>query len=178
MMEKMKVRVIKGKPEKRHKIVFNKIDYLGHGRKNCMLEAEVSWNGVEFTVSADVWNARHTDIYMGGQCLDTVNERYRDQIRNLELWDEVVDLWRKYHLNTMQAGTPEQMKALEDWKRETGHPSWNFDYEGLCEYLKGRNLYFVPDPENPGKTYEFGTRWLTKEIPEEDRKRMDKLMEA
>ena len=174
----MTVRVIKSKPRVEHKIKFNKIDDLQHGRKDCMLEATVSWNGVEFSVSADVWDARRTDIHTGGQCLDTVNERYRGQIKNVELWDEVFDLWRKYHLNTMQAGTPEQMKAMEEWLKETGNESWNFDYEGLCEYLKGRNLYFVPDPENPGREYEFGTRWLTKPIPDEDRKRMDKLMEA
>ena len=73
------------------------------------------------------------------------------------------DLWKKYHLNDMNAGTPEQSQALETWHKENGT---RFDYTKDCEYLKGINLYEVT--LNDGSLYRYGHGWLYREIPEND----------
>ena len=164
------------KPRKEIHIEFGKIDYRTPGRKSNLVEVDYQWNGEDFSVSASIWNQPHTDILRGGQCLDAINE-YRDKLNNPELWDEIYDLWQHWHLDTLSAGTPEQMKAEEDWKAETGNKSWNFDYDGLIEYLKKRNSYEVLDPENPGKMFAFGSRWLTWRVPDDVKKRMDRIME-
>ncbi|MBP5474645.1 MAG: hypothetical protein J6X83_00045, partial [Methanomicrobium sp.] len=62
----------------------------------------------EFTAHAMVGQA------MGGQCLDDIN-KHRDDFssENRKLWDTIYELWKKYHLNGMHAGTPEQEAAIK-----------------------------------------------------------------
>lgn len=50
----------------------------------------------EFTASGEIWNNRHTDTIRSGQCLDTIHE----YIHTL-LFEEIYDLWKRYHLNGM-----------------------------------------------------------------------------
>lgn len=55
--------------------------------------------GLEFTASANVWNSKHTDIIMGGQCLDSL-EQY---LKYNKTFKTILEMWRKYHLNGMHA---------------------------------------------------------------------------
>ena len=55
--------------------------------------------GLEFTASANVWNSKHTDIIMGGQCLDSL-EQY---LKYNKKFKTILEMWRKYHLNGMHA---------------------------------------------------------------------------
>ena len=52
------------------------------------------------SICGNVWNIRHTDILMGGQCLDEL-AKYID----CPLFKEIYRLWKNYHLNDMHAGT-------------------------------------------------------------------------
>lgn len=96
---------------------------------------------------------------------------------------ETYDLWSKYHLNNMHAGTPEQEKALEEWKAQGNI----YDYEKAYDYLKSIGLYEVPistiDKDvNPQfidcekGTYKYGYGWLKERIPEEDVQRIECLI--
>lgn len=50
---------------------LGKVDGYGNGRKTCAVEIEVELtDDGRFTASGTVWNSRHTDCIMGGQCLD------------------------------------------------------------------------------------------------------------
>ena len=128
---------------------------------------------VEFTAFAMV-GAR-----MGGQCLDEINKHRKDFTpENREVWDDVYHFWKLYHLNGMHAGTPEQEKAIEDWKAQGNR----YDYTAVCEMLKGLGLYEV---NYTGKStgryynnepYKYGHGWLVQDIPGDDLIRIEHLL--
>lgn len=96
-----------------------------------------------------------------GQCIDEIADWF---IEN-ETVQEIRKLWKKYHLNDMHAGTPEQEGALE----RAGFDGFANKYSECCEYLKRIGLY-----EQNG--YKFGTGWLKWEIPDKDLKRIENLL--
>ena len=57
-------------------IDFGKIDFENRGealnRVTVEMEYRESGGKKRFSVSANVWNSRHSDIICGGQCLDTI----------------------------------------------------------------------------------------------------------
>lgn len=117
------------------------------------------------SICGKAWNMFHTDIIMGGQCLD---ELYR-YVKN-PLFKEIYRLWKEHHLNDLHAGTPEQEKAIEKWK-EQGNI---YDYVKACEYLKSVGLYEV---EYNGEFYRYGTKCIYKPIPENDLKLIKHIIE-
>ena len=119
-----------------------------------------------FSACASVWNARHTDILMGGQCLDTILEHCKAMRAN-SLYKEIVGLWERNHLNDMHAGTEAQEKAIHEWRDKNGG---RYDYNEACDYLRSIGLY-----EDNG--YKYGTGWLYREISDEDMKRIKEIME-
>lgn len=58
-----------------------------------------------------------------GQNNDRIKPKNPQQKRLLELWD-------KYHLNGMNAGTPKQTRLIEQMEQET-----TYSYEKACDYL-------------------------------------------
>ena len=54
--------------------------------------------GLEFTASGNVWNSKHTDIIMGGQCIDDLGQ----YLKYNKTYKEILNLWQKYHLNGMR----------------------------------------------------------------------------
>lgn len=89
-----------------------------------------------------------------------------------EGWDadkvtEFLRIWDVWHLNDLQAGTPEQTAALKPFYAERKYPE--NDYTHACEFLRVHGLYEVPDPrsENAGKTYQYGHAWLSVPVPAE-----------
>lgn len=120
-----------------------------------------------FTASADVWNARHTDIVMGGQCLDDLMEYIGDN----ELFREIHGLWKRNHLNGLNAGTKEQMECIATHKDEINEEDgW---YTKELNLLKKYNMDVV---EYNGKPYKYGTGWIYRPIPDEDLKRIKELL--
>lgn len=113
-------------------IEFGKIDYMGRGRKDCLVtvEIEIRQRGGEktFTINpatkervytgkttpiynelsicGNIWNHRHTDIYCGGQCLDTIAEYI-----HTPLFQELYKYWKLYHLNGMHPECEHQETA-------------------------------------------------------------------
>lgn len=79
---------------------FGKVDYLNHGRKDCAVDVTIELNdtndGPEFTASGNIWNARHTDIYSGGQNLDTIAKHVHGST-----FKKIYRLWALYHLNAL-----------------------------------------------------------------------------
>lgn len=82
------------------KLSFGKVDYLKRGKKNCPVTVELTLtdteNGPAFTACGEIWNHTRTDVYAGGQCLDTI-AKYVHNAR----FNEILRLWRSYHLNDM-----------------------------------------------------------------------------
>lgn len=140
-------------------IDFGKVDFYGKGRRinkvTVDVELRLDRKGREvFSCVGDVWNAHHTDIVMGGQCLDDLVPFLK---RN-RTFMEVLDLWHKYHLNDMHAGTERQEACV---KANPNHR----DYKCDCAWLERWGLLWDED-------YKYGTAWLYREIPKRDRERI------
>lgn len=89
---------------------FGCIDFENRGKaKNRVtVEMEYKQDGDKkvFSVSADVWNTRHSDIVCGGQCLDTIAPYMESPV-----FSEILRLWKAYHLNDMHPECEHQHEA-------------------------------------------------------------------
>lgn len=83
-----------------------------------------------------------------GQCLDECRDIIPAQL---------AEIWERWHLNDMKAGTYNQEKALDAVKCTFSRLDW---YTEACNYLTSINLY-----EDNG--YRYGSAWLTEELPTE-----------
>lgn len=118
--------------------------------RNChayyMFELKLKDDKYIFTAQGELWNHLQTNLVMGGQCLP-------DLRKHLRAHSELYDIWKRYHLNDMHAGTPEQEAAL---------PKPYTTYEAACQHLKEQGLLTV---EHDGKPYTYGEGWLYEAIP-------------
>ena len=153
---------------------FGKHEYNGIGRKINQITIEIELetkkdNKQVFTACGNVWNNLHTDLIAGGQCIDSILESV-PSLKHNKLYMEVVELWKKWHLNDMHAGTPEQERFIKSWI-EKGN---KYDYTTICEHLQAVGLYEV---EYNGSWYKYGHGWLYQEIDAIDLQRINKLFE-
>lgn len=134
------------------KINLGKIDYNRTGRKINAVDLEVNLKeteqGIVFTMSGSVWNSKKTGIIAGGQMCDEIGKHFKHDKRVQRL----VQIWQKYHLNDMNAGTINQEIALEDCK--------SYDYYARCKHLENNGLLY-------DNGYKYGTAWLFRQIPDE-----------
>ena len=86
-----------------------------------------------------------------GQCHEEMKELVVEKRQN---FDEIIEVWEKYHLNDMRAGTAKQNKAVKEYCKNNP-----YDYNDVCNYLKEQGIY-----EDNG--YRYGTAWLFEDIPE------------
>jgi hypothetical protein len=94
-----------------------------------------------------------------GQCDASIRELveqhgsgHRDKGEILKL----LDIWDRWHLNTMRAGTPRQQEILRPWLKRNP----NKDYTEQCDYLFSHGL-LVDDG------YKYGTAWLYDPLPDD-----------
>lgn len=82
---------------------------------------------------------------------------YRSRVRDEDLstFNFLLEVWGKYHLNDLKAGTKVQEEAL----RNAGMYE-HYDYTKACDYLKSIGLY-----EDRG--YKYGHGWLFEPLPQE-----------
>lgn len=155
-------------------IDFGKQAFGCGDRKLYLTEIEVSLKDndgkPEFSASMNVWNTRHTDIVMGGQCLD--DKRVIEILRGYPIFNAVFRLWKRNHLNGMHAGTPKQEEAIEEWRKD----GRAFEYNKACEYLNSVGL--LDDVLENGKSYRYGSAWLYRAISESDRKAIDAIFKG
>ena len=73
---------------------------------------------------------------------------------------KLFEIWERWHLNNLKAGTPEQEDFIRTWGKDN-----KYDYTAACEALKAAGLYEVID-EN-GQPYKYGHSWKKEEVPAE-----------
>ena len=121
----------------------------------------------ELSICGNIWNARHTDIVCGGQCIDEIAKYIHTPTRQA-----IHSMWKKFHLNGMKAGTVEQESAIKKLRAVAETEGIRPSYETECEYLKKIGMYEV---EYTGKSvgrmynhemYRYGTAWLVRDLPE------------
>lgn len=119
---------------------FGCIDFEGKGtaRNRVTVEMEYKQDGDKkcFSVSANVWNTRHSDIVCGGQCLDTI----APYMNNNPVFSEILRLWELYHLNDMHPECEHQHAAgwdkLANEKVTLYH--WRMTREAMKEQDKAK----------------------------------------
>ena len=153
---------------------FGKIAYTGKQQENAV-EVELNLKSDKgrlcFSVSTNVWNLKHSDIIMCGQCIDEI-KNFIQEPEKLELLNKISKLARRNHLNDMRAGTIEQTAAIESYLNRTGN---HYNYTEICNYLKSIGLYEVSHPET-GKPYRYGHEWLYHPISDEDLAAIKEIM--
>lgn len=102
------------------------------------------------------------DVHLGtdhssGQCQDELKDyimtsNFPKRIK--ELYNQILDIWNKYHLNDLKAGTKKQTDFL------SLNVERSVDYNEKVAILKENNLY-----EDNG--YKYGYGWLYKELKED-----------
>ena len=125
-------------------------------------------------MSGMIWNRLKTDCISAGQNIDTISKLTKFN----PVVQQMYQVWKEYHLNDMQAGSPRQegfKLALNYMRTSSNIPSLpnkspNISYDDLTHALDKCNLlvdwsYTNPNTGNLG--YKYGSAWLTKEIPEE-----------
>lgn len=120
----------------------------------------------ELSITAEVWypGDRHNDPGQCGQCIDTVREHWG---AHNPLVTELCEIWERWHLNGMTAGTHAQNEHLRAHPPEP--PSYPVGYyEKACATLKEAGLY-----EDQGYTY--GSAWLVEELPQDVIKRLGEI---
>ncbi len=83
---------------------------------------------------------------------------------------ELFNVWEKYHLNDMQAGSPAQTAYLEKIKSEQHEIQsgpFSDHFEWACYRLRKKGLN--PDPSfiHNGKPYKYGSAWLKIGCPDQ-----------
>ena len=82
---------------------------------------------------------------------------------------ELFDIWDRWHLNDMQAGTPGQMEHLRKLEF-LGHPGSHYTW-AKSELIKAG---LEPCPKTG---HSYGSAWLTEEVPLEVLERLQAIME-
>jgi hypothetical protein len=98
--------------------VFPKIAFCSSRKVNqpeVEMELRYTEKGPVLSICGSIWNSKHTDIVMGGQCLDEMMKI--DELANNSLFKRLHRLWSLWHLNGMHAGTEAQENALDDAKK-------------------------------------------------------------
>lgn len=118
----------------------------------------------ELSICGAVWNAAGTDCQQAGQCDDTLAKLFPGHAKVKRL----VEIWKRWHLNGMKAGTRTQNAFLAD-----APPTDNWDAK--CRMLERADLLEVmggPELENANgahvrRSYKYGSAWLVEPLPPE-----------
>jgi hypothetical protein len=83
-----------------------------------------------------------------------------------EMVSKFFEVWDRWHLNDMKAGTPRQEAAIREWRKGRAK---GWDYPEACKYLESIGLF--EDTEEPNKAgdgfYKYGHEWLKEDVPQE-----------
>lgn len=145
---------------------MNKIIHLGRGPsghifcKISFIDGKLSITGVEGPTSNGNCRGSCGQIVMG-------LKGHEDLIDPAPGWTrgkiaDFLDIWDKWHLNDMQAGSPKQRAHLATLKFP-GYPANHYTW--ACERLVEAGLQPDPNYLHNDKPYSYGNAWLHKEVP-------------
>lgn len=116
---------------------FGKIDFEGRGRKCNAVTVDMEYkedgDKKRFSVSASVWNAFHSDIVAGGQCLDSLQPYFKLS----PTFTEIFRLWKLYHLNDMHAACIHQ--AAQGWEEQAAEKVTLYVFTMTTEAIRERD---------------------------------------
>lgn len=144
---------------------FPKVAYTSNKRVNLpTIEMKLSYKDNDpskpaLSIRGELWNSTHTDIVMGGQCLDEL-AKFNELSCN-QLFRKLHSLWKDWHLNDLKCGGPLQESVLKDCDISS--------YEERCSYLESKDLLYEDG-------IKYGTQWRYHKIPENELKEIILLL--
>lgn len=137
------------------------------------IELKNTPKGPVLSICAVIYDKHKSGVICCGQCLDTIAET---NLGKNKTFQEIYDLWQKYHLNDMHAGTPAQEKALREAIAKRILPA-SSSYVKRVAYLKSIHLYVDESVrDDNGEGYRYGHSWLYEPISDEDILRIENLL--
>lgn len=93
----------------------------------------------------------------GGQNREEIADinSYKELFITVADLNTIIQIWDKWHLNDMNAGTEKQTAFIMEWEKDH-----KYNYTAVCKALKKVGLY-----EDNG--YKYGHAWLVEIIPDE-----------
>ena len=154
---------------------MNKLLLLGRTRAGKVF-VTVNLNHLNNLSITGVIGPRHGGNCQGG-CGQIIRELQPSQFTRFQKpWtyqkvEEFLQVWRRWHLNDMRAGTPAQEQWLRDHQQEAEEEHRRGRYTWACEALGAAGL-------NPDQGYSYGSRWLKEELPEAIESYLEALPES
>jgi hypothetical protein len=87
-----------------------------------------------------------------------IHELLKEEFPNDSDVQRFCDLWGRWHLNGLTAGSTKQEEFIRAYQKE--HPEWRYDYTEACQLLEDADLFV-------DLGYNYGHKWLVEEIPNE-----------
>lgn len=111
-------------------------------------------DATELSISACVYFGRRSDCDMAGQCIGDVRRLSATHPMAAEI-AELCEIWKRWHLGGMNAGTRTQREALEDMEPAVYPES---HYDKACKHLESKGLLVDGG-------YKYGSAWLSEPLP-------------
>ncbi len=159
----------------KRKIIVGRLD-TGYKAK-ADVTVEIDWDGKRLSICGDATRRGPGDrTDHAGQIVDSLLEMTTLYIPRSER-DELVAVWRRWHLNDMRAGCEHQREA--EWDKQVIDPTKPADTYG--RHFKGQTqdswnlLGWVRPDEHPAGLltkpcptcgYRYGTAWKYEEVPD------------
>jgi len=86
---------------------------------------------------------------------------------NAEKVSEFREIWNRYHLNDMKAGSPKQEEFLDSLDDDYRSAGFSSHYDWACSVLEEAGLHPDLTYMHNGSPYRYGSAWLREEVPAE-----------
>jgi hypothetical protein len=113
-------------------------------------------DAMELSITASIYRGRSSEPCAAGQCRDDVRMLLNADPMRAEI-AELCEIWKRWHLGGMNAGTRTQRDALADMEPAVYPES---HYDKACTHLASKGLLV-------DRGYKFGSAWLSEPLPTE-----------
>ena len=124
----------------------------------------IKFNDKRLSITGVIGPMKNGDAKGGcGQIDMSLRDYYKNKIIlsngwNLKMYNNLLNIWSRWHLNDLTAGTPLQEKWLRHDKKLGETWKYPYGYDENCRALKYGNIY-----NDDG--YKYGHAWLFEEVP-------------
>ena len=185
-VDKKKAMFLKDKPEKVHNesvIAYlnhhpvtiqikleegsNKLKDMNHDQESLKgTDLKMHKNPVRLSISASEWNLSRSDCTQCGQMQDSLRREFKDGKLKLkstvsnEDFRMLLDIWDKYHLNDIKAGTEKQLDLISQHRNDDKYADKDVFLDRPEAILKDHNA-------NPDRDWKYGSGFLYRPIPDD-----------
>jgi len=156
-----KKEIIIGKDEENHEVFLEiELRECASVAPHLTIDLEPVEMYIELAICGNAWNNRKTDFVYCGQIYDMILENvddYKKLLMPKGKLRRILEVWERWHLNGMRAGTRKQNTAAKEAPRDQYN---RYSYDETCNYLKKEGIY-----EDRG--YKYGHAWLVEVLPDE-----------